>query len=85
MPHPNLFQPLHEQFVGGQAVAVQDGFQAGFDEILLVRRDHDPAEVVDDLAKLVECGVAQCHGVVLGPSSEATVGPIRSRGKTSST
>src|SRR4051812_40379517 len=78
-------QPLHERFIRRQPVPAQDGFQARLDQVLLVLRDHDAAEGVNGLADLVERGSPQLHGVVPVPSSETTVGPMRSSGRISST
>src|SRR5207248_6734531 len=70
---------------GGKSVPLQDGFQAGHDQVLLVNRDDNAAKVMNGLADVVERVGAQFHGEVPAPSSQATVGPMPSSGRISST
>ena len=80
-----LFELLHEQLVRAQTIRHDDGLETRFHQILLVGGDHDAAELVHDGADIVKCRRRQVHGDVLGPSSEAALGPIASSGRTSST
>jgi hypothetical protein len=74
-----LFQPLDEQFIRRQAVPWRMGSRRD-SQILLVLRDDDAAEIVNDHANALNAA-GLSFMAWSGPSSEATLGPIRSGAK----